>query len=83
MRVELILFWRSYLFGLLPSLNQMSKDKYPCRECGGVYSRLNLILKKPNSYYLYCPRCWNKLFYHKIYVKKEVENKEIKNEQTT
>jgi len=63
-------------------LKDFSKFKHPCEECGDIYIQLNLK-KRGSSDIFFCFRCWNKLFYHKIYVKKEVENKEIKNEQTT
>ena len=64
----------------------MSKDfnkiKHPCKECGEIYIQTNLKRKGSDDIF-FCFRCWNKLFYHKLYVKKEIENKEIKNEQTT
>jgi len=64
-------------------LKNFDKIKHPCRECDEIYIQKNLKLKESSGGIFFCFRCWNKLFYHKVYVKKKMESKESNDEQTT
>ena len=64
-------------------LKDFNKFKHPCKECGDIYIQSNLKRKGSINDIFFCFRCWNKLFYHKLYGKKVTENKESNDEQTT